>query len=156
MARRRVDDQAGWFVQHQQRLVLKQDIQRDRFRLQLQRLRAGNGKCNAIPRPDLVTRLGRLVIDADAAFLNEPLNHRPRQGRIAVGQEQINTLRRFPGRDHHFGLNVRPGTRRSHRVTRPRYRRWLSSLSPGEAQVRSGRLHRLPYSFSATTCSSES
>jgi len=65
MACARVNHQPGRFVDHDQIVVLKKNIERDRLGLIIGFFRQWLGYANSIARPDPITRAGSLAIQAD-------------------------------------------------------------------------------------------
>lgn len=74
MASGGVNDQPRWFVQHQKGLVLVQNIQRHFFGLGLRRAGFGPMNLNLFARARGMSRLDRVTIHTDMAFLDEPLD----------------------------------------------------------------------------------
>ena len=76
MTRRRMDDQAGWFIQDQQDVVFVENLEWDRFPFECQRLRFWNVEGNPVARPDLVAGLDDLTVDPNTSLLYKPLQCR--------------------------------------------------------------------------------
>ena len=90
----RMHHQPRRLVQHQQRFVLIQDVQRHRFRLGL----GGPGfrpvHLNLFPGTGRVGRLDGAAVDPDVALFNQPLNRAARDGRELAAQIRVQPLRR--------------------------------------------------------------
>ena len=89
IARRGMHHQTGGLVQNEQRVVFKNDIERDVFRL-----RFGGPGCGPFDLHDFagarrVRGFGFLTVDLDIALRNEPLNRPARGGGEFAAQESI-------------------------------------------------------------------
>ena len=73
MARARVNHQPGRFVDYDQIVVLKKNIEQDRLWLIIGFLRQWLGYTNSIARPDPITRAGSLAIQADETIPDQLL-----------------------------------------------------------------------------------
>jgi len=82
------------FVQHQQGLVLIEDIQRDFLRLNRRRPRLRPVNLDLVPRPRRVRRFDEPAIDADMSLLNQTLNGAARYRGKAAAQKTVQPLRR--------------------------------------------------------------
>ena len=73
-------DQSGGFVEHEQRFVLEQNVERDFLRLRL----GGPGfrpvDFNLFAGVRMMRGLDGLAVDADVAFFNQPLQRAARGG----------------------------------------------------------------------------
>ena len=103
---RRMHYQPRRLVQHQQRLVLIQDVEQHRFRLGF----GGPGfrpvHFNLLAGPGRVRRLDDAAVDPDVALLDQALNRTPRDGRelaAQVGVEPLRGQRVFDGQDFRAG-----------------------------------------------------
>ncbi len=95
MARGRVDDQPGRFVDHEEPIVLVKNMKRDRLRLEVQRRsRWWNLEKDLLPRRNPMRGLRRPSINLDAPLLEQALNLRPRSFRNEASEIPVDPLRR--------------------------------------------------------------
>ena len=95
-------DHAGRLLQHQKMLVFVQNLQRDRLRLGLRRLRVGNRDGKMLTRFDPCRAVGYLnAVPADLARRNQGLEPCSGQRRQPGGQELVEALAGVVG----FGLD---------------------------------------------------
>ena len=102
-------DEPGWLVQNHQRAVFVKNVERDRFWPKLQRFRPGNHQQDPVAWLDLLAGLGSLAVDRDPSLVDQPLEGGSGQRRVAVGQKQIEALRRLPGCDKKFSAYLSEG-----------------------------------------------
>ena len=89
-------DESGGFVQHEQRLVLEQNVQRHFLRLRLGGPGVRPVDFNFLAGARRVRGFGGLAVDADVALLDEALQRATRGGGEFCPQ---NTFSRPPGSD---------------------------------------------------------
>lgn len=81
-----MDNQSSRFVDYQQIVVLKQDIQRDVFRIDLRFARRWLLQLEDLTRFDVLTWAGRFTaVDGDASVANQALDCAAREPRPSLG-----------------------------------------------------------------------
>ena len=91
--------QPGGFVQHQQRLVLEKNVERNFLRLRARRAGVpASGFQFASPARGRMRGLDGLAVDADVALFNQPLQRDPRDGGEFSAQKRVQPL----GRERFF------------------------------------------------------
>src|SRR5262249_48541027 len=79
MTRSRMDDQARWFVDHQEGVVFVDNLQRQRFCLRAGRAWWRDIDRDNVPSPDTITSRHWCVGNTDLPLLDQPLQLTPRQ-----------------------------------------------------------------------------
>jgi len=82
-------DEAGGFVDDEQRFVLEQNIQRNVLRLRLGGAGFGKRNLNRVADARVVRGLGRLAIDANMALFDEALHRAARDGGEFFAQKNV-------------------------------------------------------------------
>ena len=92
MAGRGMDGQAGRLVDDQQVLVLVDDAQGDRFRLDVERLRRRNSHVDGIAGAQEIRRLGAASIDGREPLVDQAPGMGAREIGAVPGNERVETL----------------------------------------------------------------
>jgi hypothetical protein len=93
-----VHHQAGGLVDHQEILVLEEDIQRDGFGAEAKRLGGGNDEPDLLPGAHRGTGLGRVTTQENVSVGDQSLDAGARQPTL-LGQEDVEALARVGGGD---------------------------------------------------------
>ena len=92
ITRCRMHDDASGFVQHEQRLIFVNDFEGNIFRLGCGGLGFWDLNTHNFACARRVRGFRGFAVDRDMAFLDQPLNRAPRQGRELSSQESIQSL----------------------------------------------------------------
>ncbi len=84
-----MDDEAGGLVQHEQRFVLEQNVERDFLRLRLGGPGVRPVDFNLFAGAGRVRGLDGLAVDADVALFDEPLQRAARDGGKLFAQKNV-------------------------------------------------------------------
>jgi len=104
-----MDDESGGLVQHEQRFILEQNVERHFFGLRGGGFRLRPVDFNLLARTRRVGGFDGLAVDADVAFFDEPLERATRSGGEFFTQKSVEPLvrQRF-GDDEIFSPGIHP------------------------------------------------
>jgi hypothetical protein len=126
-----VNHQARLFVQHEQNVVLVQDIERNLFWLGFGGASLRPGDFDRFPRTRRVRRLDLEPVDADVTFLDEALDRPARHGREFMTEKNVQPFRRersFDGKNFGALRHVEPAPNYSSDA--PYGKSWATPLPP--------------------------